>query len=153
MVKLTAAEYQACWQERIEKEDRAFLEATLKDHGDKASKLQSSEVGSQLGSKLDAGPSPGSVLGSAIGSQLGSDKRSSLSGATESIISSHVSSASVSMRKIELLKKQLEQVCAATGAVRVVGGTHRQLISTTQQPSTPQPSEDGTCCGSWVAVT
>mmetsp|Transcript_7460 Transcript_7460/g.23084 ORF Transcript_7460/g.23084 Transcript_7460/m.23084 type:complete len:145 (-) Transcript_7460:158-592(-) len=109
MVKLTAAEYQACWQERIEKEDRAFLEATLKDHGDKASKLQSSEVGSQLGSKLDAGPSPGSVLGSAIGSQLGSDKRSSLSGATESIISSHVSSASVSMRKIELLKKQLEQ--------------------------------------------
>jgi len=111
MVKLTNAEYQACWRERIEKEEKAVVMGL---------ELKDLQPGSQLSSASDAG---GSRLGSRFGgskvaggaavSAAGSDKRSAFSCATESILSSQFSSASASTRKIELLKQQLQQVCLA----------------------------------------
>jgi len=117
MVRLTAAEYQACWPEVLVAKERALLKMDLQDQAmtdkQKPQLLSAaSDIGSQTSSKR--GPKPqGSALGSAAGSVMGShledDKLSSLSRATESIVSSHVSSMSVSMRKIEILKQQLEQ--------------------------------------------
>jgi hypothetical protein len=120
MVTLTRAEYQACWPERLVAKERAIVTTDLQDQ-EVAEKKQepqllsaASEIGSQLvGSQLSSrrGPKPpGSAVGSVVGSGLEADELSSLSLGTESIVSSHVSSASVSMRKIEMLKQQLEQV-------------------------------------------
>jgi hypothetical protein len=134
MVRLTAAEYKACWSERLGAKERAIVNTDLQDQG--AAEKQElewssslSDITSQLSSKR--GPKPqGSTMDSAVSSVVGSkhenDKLSSMSRATESVVSSHVSSLSVSMRKIEMLKQQLEQVRSSGKHFSTANGTTRR---------------------------